>query len=448
MDKNDIQRDISTYTTQYQIQLSHLLNSVKASQSSTASSQFNPSALWTSEEKDIFFHGLCIHSRLRPDLIAQEIPTKGITEVCEFILLLDKVSKNVKSDSSVYTSEAAREMSDSWVTFEENCAAGLIGNEPKWDKKASVAERKIILHSERLALRSKKCKGGREKRDRAGEKLRSKAFEDTKERYTALWRREDFLKDLNPIHLSIIDNIFRCSEQKTDGLYPATKDTTISPQNIDALFAREGLLQQATNESDTDFTFLGADLQLLGSETAISSNLQAADQGRSDESEQENIGNLSPVSRRRYKKRLYMRRKRAEAAGRTTSYEIKCLKPGRKPFKGKKQLIIGDLNVDPKNSESIATMELTQTQLENVSPESDLKTTFPKGTSQALSIPETGNFKSTVTDENVVNVGGSTRPKKVKAEMSEFTELALDASALSAEGLDLIYLSRLKELMK
>ena len=43
------------------------------------------------------------------------------------------------------------------------------------------------------------------------------------------------------------------------------------------------------------------------------------------------VEGLSPISRRRYQKRLYMRRKRASMSGATTVDDsLECLKPGRK----------------------------------------------------------------------------------------------------------------------
>lgn len=50
-----------------------------------------PSTIWSPEEKHRFFHALSRHSRLRPDLIAQEIGgSKSIVEVCVYLDALDQ----------------------------------------------------------------------------------------------------------------------------------------------------------------------------------------------------------------------------------------------------------------------------------------------------------------------------------------------------------------------
>ncbi|KAG8951272.1 hypothetical protein FRC04_006511 [Tulasnella sp. 424] len=50
-----------------------------------------PSTIWSPEEKHRFFHALSRHSRLRPDLIAQEIGgSKSVVEVCVYLDALDR----------------------------------------------------------------------------------------------------------------------------------------------------------------------------------------------------------------------------------------------------------------------------------------------------------------------------------------------------------------------
>jgi hypothetical protein len=92
------------------------------------SSIFLPASHWTPLEKDLFFHGLTLYSRLRPDLIAEYIKTKSIFEVCVYLhtLQVATISRDHEPEASTReTMEPAIEMSELWVEYEEKMAAGL-----------------------------------------------------------------------------------------------------------------------------------------------------------------------------------------------------------------------------------------------------------------------------------------------------------------------------------
>src|SRR5215471_5709328 len=55
----------------------------------------NGSSHWSVAEQNIFFHGLCVYSRQRPDLIAQDIGTKTVVDVCEYINVLDEAVEEI-----------------------------------------------------------------------------------------------------------------------------------------------------------------------------------------------------------------------------------------------------------------------------------------------------------------------------------------------------------------
>lgn len=88
---------------------------------------FPPSSYWTSHEKNLFFHGLAVYSRFRPDLIAESIKTKTIFDVCLYLDILQKASYSTSSHGSLRSSlEPAMEVSTAWIQHEEKTAAALI----------------------------------------------------------------------------------------------------------------------------------------------------------------------------------------------------------------------------------------------------------------------------------------------------------------------------------
>lgn len=89
---------------------------------------FLPASHWTSSEKDLFFHGLTLYSRFRPDLIAEYIKTKSIFDVCVYlhVLLVATLSRGHEPEASAReTIEPTMEMSERWVKYEEQMAAAL-----------------------------------------------------------------------------------------------------------------------------------------------------------------------------------------------------------------------------------------------------------------------------------------------------------------------------------
>lgn len=90
--------------------------------------------LWTAAEKDAFFHALSVYSRFRPDLIAACVETKNEVEVLEYLALLEEGSLR-PINSEEYCREklpSAREVSESWISWEEANAERLRLNEEVW----------------------------------------------------------------------------------------------------------------------------------------------------------------------------------------------------------------------------------------------------------------------------------------------------------------------------
>ena len=89
---------------------------------------FPPSSYWRSDEKDLFFHGLAMYSRFRPDLIAESIKTKTIFDVCLYLDILQRASSRVPSEihgSFRSSLEPAMEVSSTYIENEEQLATEL-----------------------------------------------------------------------------------------------------------------------------------------------------------------------------------------------------------------------------------------------------------------------------------------------------------------------------------
>nr|GAT56366.1 predicted protein [Mycena chlorophos] len=96
-----------------------------------------PTGYWSSSEKDAFFHALQVHSRLRPDLIAADIKTKSVVDVCAYIDLLVHASAQSAPPPSFRESlKCAMDMSDAWIEYEEVQAKGLLEAEYQQEHKA------------------------------------------------------------------------------------------------------------------------------------------------------------------------------------------------------------------------------------------------------------------------------------------------------------------------
>ena len=91
-----------------------------------------PYTVWTTAEKELFFHGLAVHSKLRPDLIAEDIQTKSIAEVCAYVDILQQAARDTETSFTPGMSDTTFEVSDKWIQFEEGNSAILARSEPAW----------------------------------------------------------------------------------------------------------------------------------------------------------------------------------------------------------------------------------------------------------------------------------------------------------------------------
>ncbi|KIO26774.1 hypothetical protein M407DRAFT_23969 [Tulasnella calospora MUT 4182] len=79
-----------------------------------------PATIWSPEEKHQFFRALSRHSRLRPDLIAQDIGgSKSVTEVCVYLDALERAAKSLPEGSEPLHFQIAIEVPATIVRFED-----------------------------------------------------------------------------------------------------------------------------------------------------------------------------------------------------------------------------------------------------------------------------------------------------------------------------------------
>ncbi|EIN03571.1 hypothetical protein PUNSTDRAFT_147005 [Punctularia strigosozonata HHB-11173 SS5] len=289
-----------------------------------------PAGFWTSSEKSKFFHGLCVHSRLRPDLIAASIETKSVLDVCAYIDSLEAVIRSNASDDSdgedeipigLEAFEPAFEVSEEWIALEESAAEGLIVAEPSWAVSSRDHARNEELRERRNSMRQRRSVGPQKGRDRAGQQVRKKEWEQWRDEREKEWAREDLLEALDAHKLKAMDAILRDGEERR-------RQTVVpnAPQGSRfASPATPGVHSEPSND-DTPIDPASPSEPLDAGTSGQASRLPSL----TPEPSADLLESLSPRHRRQLQKRLWMRRKRAEARGVAPSLTVERQKPGRK----------------------------------------------------------------------------------------------------------------------
>ncbi|EKM53648.1 uncharacterized protein PHACADRAFT_260117, partial [Phanerochaete carnosa HHB-10118-sp] len=388
---------------------SHLMGSPQTIDDYVCASYFAPSAYWTTQEKDQFFHALSVHSRLRPDLIAEEIGTKTLADICTYIDMIEDGLKRSGYSGDRTTEQIipeyldcesvprgdfpiAYEVCDEWVDFEETLAEAVIAQEPDMVadelKKAREEEARQLQLQIRARKGSAKLAGNT--RDREGEKVRKKRFKEWLEEKEKAWKEEDALNSMDVALMKTIDMLLRERDEAralvpregpaggqgnaampeahlveaSDGsvnppvllpkafddldeelIDPSPRASSSAPTVVQTS-QPEGLNRSRSPEpsalnphdnlkprtppfphlrpTESSSTLIDPEHDILSASSAAAS---------SDVAPSEAEALLSPASRRRLMKRMYMRRKRAEKTGEVVDRRIARLKPGRKPMK-------------------------------------------------------------------------------------------------------------------
>jgi len=224
---------------------SHLLDNISDTQDHLAGndnttlspSLLSPGALWTPQEKNAFFHALSVYSRFRPDLISHEIKTKSVSEVCNYLSVLQLAASQqeciVSHSQWRQNLPIAMEVSSEWVAMEEETALAVIAREQDWQREIVTEQRRVKLkvlkktlktelHDMELSLRKAKLQ-----QEIADANLRD--------------RREDFCGSVGSLELTAIGSILR------EAIHPSGQVGQEATQML-PLSVREG----GPNISDAD----------------------------------------------------------------------------------------------------------------------------------------------------------------------------------------------------
>ncbi|KAK7696490.1 hypothetical protein QCA50_001147 [Cerrena zonata] len=192
-----LQTYISIYHEHLTETQSHVIGRSKRRQGADYSCVLISSINWTREEKDLFFHGLCVHSRTRPDLIAQDIGTKSVVAVCAYIDELDEALAEVQEDEEYNdfwkrrrTTPMATEMSDRWCALEDRFASSIASVEGRLMTDVRTQTRRRVVKN----MKRKFDKMDRD--DAAEESVKSPStFDEWQREQERIWKEEEFEMD-------------------------------------------------------------------------------------------------------------------------------------------------------------------------------------------------------------------------------------------------------------
>ena len=440
------------------------------SHASSPPSYIPPCGYWSEEDKGRFFHALSVHSRLRPDLIAEDIPGKTIADVCVYLDALTVEATKTPRKLSRSAFPRALEVSDGWIEFEEAQARAMAASESTWEALQRKRQRQAELRSEKRALQTKRG-------DNFGQGQHSvdinAAFGEARGKREAEWEKEDYVGELSAAHLRAIDNILRETEEALVGAAP---EDSRAPDGEHGHVDPSEMQNDSANVPDpaslTGDPMTRADIA-IGRGSAEENSVQAEDVVEDipapslsipadTEEPLAELGNLSPRSRRRHQKRMYMRRKRAMEAGKEASMALTRLRPGRKTNKRllrelsrarKRQNSRDSMLSDEEVNLDDATFTISgqeDTKDETIDAfEGKEETEISLGTNREEESRR--SHSPTAEDLDVElgkyhpNIGGLTLPYKIKEDLAA---LGFDAQVLEKEGLGLFHLSRFAELMR
>ncbi|KAI5124968.1 hypothetical protein M0805_007394 [Coniferiporia weirii] len=491
MDEEEANEVNANYVKLFQTHLTRVsdhLNGVNTGHGPCLPSFVPPAGYWTSEDKDLFFHALSTHSKLRPDLIAAEIPGKSVVDVCVYLDLLAEASAREPRKWKRSSFHPALEVSEKWVQFEESQVRTMAALGAKWEKEHRMERRANALRDERTALRDQIGERIAKGRDREYEKRRSMVFKEFQAMQEAQWEKEDYMGELCDVHLTVMDSILREAEEPSENTPvdqgPASslpKATSLIPDSVTdpALLAISGpsYIHPASGEHETQHfsttvsrpPTISAHLPTFTSQEDASNRTIPAipsqpfpevPSGSFSPDDTNVLSSLSPRSRRRHQKRLYMRRVRAERSGHVVSASVARLKPGRKANKEREHAFGREKAGEAGDEQQERNMDL-DTNLEEAGftiQEEDGKEEyfdlhsgkegfdgFPGDGSDGLDrgIDDVNDFDGT---QSVFrqNVGGATLPYRIRKELFSF---GYNTAGLDSDGLGLFHLTALRRVM-
>lgn len=419
----------SRYTSQFRQHLAQVQAHLVGNDGTALKpSYIPPTGYWTSSEKDRFFHALSIHSRFRPDLVAACVATKSVVDVCTYINALEEgLSKNRAVHSLRAEMEGSMEVSDSWVEWEGKRSADLVALECEWEDE--ILETQIGEIVDRCGA-NKGGEDGSLSRLKQEKTLRCLDLHQLRVMETILRNGEAEIRFEPADHSGISDRqlvtddlidpvLLELSGEST----PAIPAPDISLQTSDELFPQAPL--PATPDHN------------------ISPRISQPDIPEDFEDKNSNLSELSPASRRRYQKRLYMRKKRAEMTGSEYVAVVTKLRPGRKAkerkppkprprtYKTKTETKTNPPEDDPDG----IPMNVDQTTDDPTAPTENQDIIQSSDQEEEGDLPEHAHCGKS----------GMTKPYKIK---KEFVSQGIDVDVLLQGDLGLFHLSTMSRLMK
>ena len=286
-----------------------------------------PNAVWTSREKETFFHALSIYSRFRPDLVSDEIKTKSVPDVCNYLSVLQLAASQPEATVSYsqwrQNLPIAMEVSPEWVAMEEEAARDVIAREQDWQRKLIAERRRAEVKSLKKHYKTEPHDAGPSQRK--AQLKREIADADLRD------RQQDFCGSLGALELTAIGATLReatGSSSSSEIKQPPSSPHASVPQD----FPEPAAVPEPPQT--IPFPATNGTPNTLGADVAVQPIINTSSPFRVDQGSMAFLAGLSPASRRRYQKRLYMRRKRASTSGVTVIDDsLKRLKPGRKKAK-------------------------------------------------------------------------------------------------------------------
>lgn len=278
-----------------------------------------------------------MHSRLRPDLIADGIGgTKSAVDVCAYLDVLEDAARD---DNLSQTNgsrvrdglEIAMEVSDAWIEKEEEGAEMLVKVEREWEEEAIHARKEQQKKEKRKSLRNPWGTIRHEvdkQRDREGEKRRKELFIEWLGTQERVWEGDEMKRSLGMGELKGLNGLLKEDEAREfeERLGFASRELERDEGETVAHYIPPGGSSAAHASASHN--------------SIPSPALQPSTPQRSVEPPASTPTNapfiipkdLTPTSRRRLQKRLHMRRKRAEKIGDgvIASTSLGRLKVGRK----------------------------------------------------------------------------------------------------------------------
>ncbi|TFK26459.1 hypothetical protein FA15DRAFT_667334 [Coprinopsis marcescibilis] len=303
-----------------------------------------PNSYWTAREKEQFFRALTRYSRLRPDLIAASIRSKNTLDVVAYLDALDRAAElqqKEEEDADQHVEQQgdnaeggekggrrrrgrdamaaapfAKEMSEEWVEFEQGQADVL-----EWILPDRSGDDHMLVTGDRT-------------------------FNTPELEVMEGWIRAVHDASLN---LAAVPESIRATYESTQGgadAHAQRREGSASPQPVRTRSRSRSVtpanaqaatpVQPAQASSSSSFNQPQTGVRILELTDAKMNvdeegNVDLEDGEKAEDNVEEglNLDNLDPATRRRLKKRLYMRRQRALKAGKTADMTSVKLQPGR-----------------------------------------------------------------------------------------------------------------------